>query len=727
MKVHNRPIVNTEWLNRGYNSLVSTCLPVFKEENVGCMHWGLVNGKTQTHLGWGWRPGREDPPLFQHDLFSSDHEVFYPHEIMLFRDYINMSKEGRNFKISHGPYLVDPAEDAMTVVWFTNENCVSWVEYAESRSSGTFPTWGGYPEIAKSSNQGLIDANTKKHIIRIEDLEPGKTYKYRVVSKEILKFGPYEVLYGETVVGDISQFTTLDPKATSFSFGVIADLHEDAKIVSDLNKISSLNAYDLMFLNGDILSWIGDEERIFNGFLDASVEHFAKEKPFIYIRGNHETRGANARGIMSYFPHSSGNNYYSFMHGDVHFIVMDSGEDKSDAHPVYAGLVDFDSFRSEQAEWLRKEVQSESFRNAGYRVVIFHMPLSDDSTRHGPYDIGQKWGPILNQANIDLVVNGHKHRYKRTAKNEGKYSFSTVVLGKRMILDTKVSDQNLTFSVKNTEGEIVDSFTIQKSEPTKASNWRLGTSVGSIDKLSEEKIVELASAGFTDIEVILGRIRTREDLKNLKSKIKDVRKWTDERNINVWSVHIPYGKDIDISLIDDSERALAIQEVSIMIKACQDLDPEKLVIHPSYEPVPIEDREARLNACISSLPQLVKTASNYNMDLTIECLPRTCLGNTSKEMLAILKSVVGLEVCCDVNHLLQETPEDFISAMGSHIVTLHISDYDGIDERHWLPGKGIINWKKIIRNLELARYDGPWMFESKGTFAEKAAWWEGVK
>ena len=37
---HERPIINTEWLNRGRSSLVETCLPMFAKEKAGCMHWG---------------------------------------------------------------------------------------------------------------------------------------------------------------------------------------------------------------------------------------------------------------------------------------------------------------------------------------------------------------------------------------------------------------------------------------------------------------------------------------------------------------------------------------------------------------------------------------------------------------------------------------------------------------------------------------------------------------
>jgi len=199
--------------------------------------------------------------------------------------------------------------------------------------------------------------------------------------------------------------------------------------------------------------------------------------------------------------------------------------------------------------------------------------------------------------------------------------------------------------------------------------------------------------------------------------VKDL---ADDNGINIWSIHIPYGMDIDISVLDDEARKKAIEEISVMIKTVRPLQPEKLVLHPSFEPIPDEERAERLEACIESLPGLMELASKYDMGLTIECLPRTCLGNTSQEILEILHQVPGLKVCCDVNHLLQETPVEFIRAVGSAIETLHISDYDGIDERHWLPGKGIIEWDTLIESLEDAGYKGPWMFESKGSLVEKA-------
>ena len=72
LKQHNRPLINTEWMNRPNHSVISDNLPVFYKEKVGCMLWGLVNGKTQTDLPWGHRPGDPPPTVWQHDLYKPD-------------------------------------------------------------------------------------------------------------------------------------------------------------------------------------------------------------------------------------------------------------------------------------------------------------------------------------------------------------------------------------------------------------------------------------------------------------------------------------------------------------------------------------------------------------------------------------------------------------------------------------------------------------------------------
>lgn len=85
LRAHDRPLICSEWMARTRGSLVETNLPVFKEQNVGCIDWGLVDGKTQTKYAWDDpRPNREPDPWF-HELFRADHTPYRDDEIALFR------------------------------------------------------------------------------------------------------------------------------------------------------------------------------------------------------------------------------------------------------------------------------------------------------------------------------------------------------------------------------------------------------------------------------------------------------------------------------------------------------------------------------------------------------------------------------------------------------------------------------------------------------------------
>lgn len=92
------------------------------------------------------------------------------------------------------------------------------------------------------------------------------------------------------------------------------------------------------------------------------------------VRGNHETRGNKAREYAHYAPSTNGTFYGAFREGDVMFVVLDCGEDKPDDFPVYAGLNDFDSYRSEQARWFAELIRSKEYRTARWHVVMNHFP-----------------------------------------------------------------------------------------------------------------------------------------------------------------------------------------------------------------------------------------------------------------------------------------------------------------------------------------------------------------
>lgn len=100
LKAQYRPLICTEWMARTEGSHVQTNLPVFQRNNVGCINWGLVAGKTNTIYPWQttWTgiknqilslvgrsktAGAEPNPWF-HDLFCPDGSPYNEDEISFF-------------------------------------------------------------------------------------------------------------------------------------------------------------------------------------------------------------------------------------------------------------------------------------------------------------------------------------------------------------------------------------------------------------------------------------------------------------------------------------------------------------------------------------------------------------------------------------------------------------------------------------------------------------------
>ncbi|MBN1418042.1 MAG: M60 family metallopeptidase [Planctomycetes bacterium] len=333
-----------------------------------------------------------------------------------------------------GPCLQNPGEDSMTVVWMTDGNCAGWVEYGEAVSPAierNDPTaaGGSLEDRAVSSRDGLIDADRRLHRVTIRGLAPGTSYRYRVVSRAIVGFEPYRVTYGETAASEVRGFTTLDARKPEFSFIVLNDLHDKVDIMERLIALAAREPYDLVILNGDIINDPQDEEQVIRRFLLPFAEAFASRIPLVFVRGNHETRGRYARDLRP-FIRDAGEAYQgAFTHGGVRFVVLDSGEDKADEEPVYAGLVDFDRYRSAQRRWLAREIRGREFREARFRVGITHIPLFGSGQAHAATDCREKWGPLLDAGGIDLHISGHLHRHRILDPEPGLHDYPVVIGG----------------------------------------------------------------------------------------------------------------------------------------------------------------------------------------------------------------------------------------------------------------------------------------------------------
>jgi hypothetical protein len=91
LRRHARPMLCTEWMRRPGNSLFQTHFPAFRQEEVGCYFWGLVNGKSQTQFPWGSPKGAPEPALWFHDLLARDGKPFSAEEVEVIKKTIGKS------------------------------------------------------------------------------------------------------------------------------------------------------------------------------------------------------------------------------------------------------------------------------------------------------------------------------------------------------------------------------------------------------------------------------------------------------------------------------------------------------------------------------------------------------------------------------------------------------------------------------------------------------------
>lgn len=358
------------------------------------------------------------------------------------------------FKIAVGPYLQTNFNNSMTVLWLTNKNAAGWVEYGEQADQLNQKAYG-------KAELGLMQANSKLNAVMLGNLKPGAKYYYKIVSKEIKDFQPYKLTYGETVSSAVEEFVNADQFKDEVSFLMLNDTHDRPESIAHLLGLVPDKKQDFIFFNGDIFDYQTDEKQIIEHMLQPCVDNFAKNTPFIYVRGNHETRGKFAREFPQYYMHVG---HAAFTLGPVRFVILDTGEDKEDAHPVYAGIVNFYDYRVQQAEWFKSEINSKEFKKAPFRIVMMHIPPRFSGDAHGPKHCTELFEPLLNQGKVDLVLSGHTHKYMVHQPDKNLNHYPLIIgggpkTGIRTITKIKADKNKVTVSMLDDSGKEVGAYT----------------------------------------------------------------------------------------------------------------------------------------------------------------------------------------------------------------------------------------------------------------------------
>lgn len=351
------------------------------------------------------------------------------------------------------PYLQNPVGNGVTVMWETTVPAYCWVEY------GTDTT---QLKRARTIVDGQVVCNNYLHKIRIDGLQPGQKYYYRVCSQEMLLYQAYKKVFGNTAQSSFSEFTLPATDADSFTAVVFNDLHQHTQTFRALCKQIQNIDYDFVVFNGDCVDDPVDHNQA-TTFISELTEGVRGDRiPTFFMRGNHEIRNAYSIGLRDHYDYVGDKTYGSFNWGDTRIVMLDCGEDKLDSHWVYYGLNDFTQLRNEQVDFLKKELSAKEFKKAKKRVLIHHIPLYGNDGVNLCADL---WTNLLEKAPFNVSLNAHTHKYAFHPKGELGNNYPVVIGGGYkmdsatvMILEKK--KDKLRIKVLNVEGKVLLDITV---------------------------------------------------------------------------------------------------------------------------------------------------------------------------------------------------------------------------------------------------------------------------
>ena len=315
------------------------------------------------------------------------------------------------------PYLQNPVGNGITVMWETSVPAYCWVEYGADTTR---------LERARTIVDGQVVCNNKLHKIRIDGLQPGRKYYYRVCSQEMLLYQAYKKVFGNTARSDFSEFTLPEADTDSFTAIVFNDLHQHTETFRALCKQIRDVDYDFVVFNGDCVDDPASHEQA-TAFISELTEGVRGDCiPTFFMRGNHEIRNAYSIGLRDHFDYVGDKTYGSFNWGDTRIVMLDCGEDKTDDHWVYYDLNDFTQLRNEQVGFLKKELAAKEFKKAKKRILLHHIPLYGNDGKNLCTEL---WTKLLEKAPFDICLNAHTHKYAYHPKGELGNHFPVVIGG----------------------------------------------------------------------------------------------------------------------------------------------------------------------------------------------------------------------------------------------------------------------------------------------------------
>lgn len=207
-----------------------------------------------------------------------------------------------------------------------------------------------------------------------------------------------------------------------------------------------------------------------------------------------------------------------------------------------------------------------------------------------------------------------------------------------------------------------------------------------------------------------------------RGPLRLVREMTEAGELEVASLHLPW--PWNYASCDESVRVEALRNVRELLDFYRELHVRNYTLHGSQEPIAPENRAGTIQSIRRTLSDLLPFFQEEGASVNVELLPRSCIGRVPEELEAITEGFPeeNVGICFDVNHINMH-PEwipSYIERLAPRLRTFHLSDYDGVDECHWYPGLGVIDWAAVMEKICALPHDVTLIFECFGSLGASA-------
>lgn len=160
------------------------------------------------------------------------------------------------------------------------------------------------------------------------------------------------------------------------------------------------------------------------------------------------------------------------------------------------------------------------------------------------------------------------------------------------------------------------------------------------------------------------------------------------------NVHLPFD---DINLLwneDENKREIHTDKIIKWLYECKNSGVDTVVMHNTQG----NNIELNYTAGYKSFENIVKVAEDIKIKVAFE---NTQMFHYTDFILNEFKSnYIGF--CYDSSHdfVNGQSNGDILDKWKDILLCVHLSDNDGLCDRHWIPGTGHVNWQKIINIIK---------------------------